>query len=143
MSRTIIINENPKKKRTPDCVIRALKTALNLDAKTIIYELTDIYIKDGWFINDPKCYDKYLKSKGYIKQPQPKYEDGTKYNANEFCKLLNSTESIHGTVLAHVGTHHIVAFVNHGTDDNKDYYLHDSWDSSTGRVGNYWIKDCV
>ena len=137
-NKFISVNKNPKGKKTTDCVIRALITALNLSVETIIQELTTIYITKGWFINDKKCYSKYLESKGYAIHKQPKRYDNTKYTAEEFCEYLNENTDINGTVIAHVGGHHISTFVNVGTDKNRDYRIYDIWDCSSKCVGNWW-----
>ena len=116
MGKFVYNNENHKNKKTTDCVIRALKTVLDIDIKTIIYELTDIYIKTGFYISDPKCYDKYLTSKGYTKMKQPRHSDKSKFTAEEFCDYLNHLYDIKGDIVAHVGGHHITTFVNEGTE---------------------------
>lgn len=140
MGKFIKHNAGAKNQRTCDCVIRALVTALSLDIRTVINELTDIYMETGYFINDPKCYDKYLSNKGYIKNKQPRCADNTKYTAEEFCEYLNQHTEINSTVLAHVGSHHITAFVNIGDNTDRDYRVYDTWDCTQKSVGNYWTS---
>ena len=138
MDKFINVNKNPKGKKTGDCVIRALVAALNKDVREVVEGLTDIYVNKGWFINDSKCYDIYLKQNNYIKCLMPRKPDNTKFTAEEFCLYLNDREDVTGVVLAHVGGHHISTFVNMGTDNNKDYRIQDTWDCSTKCVGNWW-----
>lgn len=120
-------NANPKNKIGGDCVVRAIATALNQSWETTVRELTEVGIKYGYVLNDTKTYEKYLKEKGWVKCKQPRKSDNTKFTGKEFCKGLRST------VVAHIGTHHIVAIV-----DGK---INDIWDSSDGCIGNYWIKE--
>ena len=141
MGKFVYNNENHKNKKTTDCVIRALKTVLDIDIKTIIYELTDIYIKTGFYISDPKCYDKYLTSKGYTKMKQPRHSDKSKFTAEEFCDYLNHLYDIKGDIVAHVGGHHITTFVNEGTEIEPNYKIYDIWDCSNKCVGNWWCRE--
>lgn len=138
MGKFMCVNNNPKNKKTSDCVIRALVTALDKDIVTIISDLTNIYMTKGWFLNDPKCYDTYLRQNNYIKCPMPKKYDNTKFTAEEFCTYLNNRNDVTGVVLAHVGGHHISTFVNIGTEEDKDYRIQDIWDCSNKCVGNWW-----
>lgn len=119
-------NENPKNNRAGDCVVRALAAATGDSWETVLTDLTEIALKIKMMPNDKKTYAKYLEVKGWEKQKQPKKLDGTKYTGDEFVKLVNDT------VIAHIGGHHIVCI--------KDHKVLDTWDSTDGCVGNYWIK---
>lgn len=77
--------------------------------------------------NDKKVYTKYIENKGWIKCKQPRKSNNTKYTGKEFVKIVK------GTVLAHIGGHHIVCI--------KDNKVLDIWDSTDGCIGNYWIKE--
>lgn len=121
-------NANPKNKKTDDCVIRAICTALDLPYRTILHELVEVCEASGYSITDVKCYDRLLKKYGFKKQRQPKKPDGTKYTGTEFCRMVKNE-----TILAHIGGHHIVCIQN-GT-------ILDIWDSSGGCIGNYWRKE--
>ena len=126
-------NNNPKNKKTCDCVIKALTEVTDKSVEEIITELTTIYINKGWFINDPKCYDIWLKDNGYEKQNRPKFPDGKKYTGNEFCEYLN-TLGITDTILAHIGAHHITVFKH----TEEGYAVQDAWNCSDYCVGNWW-----
>ena len=119
-------NANPKGKKTTDCVIRAICTALNQDYNKTAKELLEFWLKTGYNMSDVKCYGKYLESKGWKKQKQPRKPDNTKYIGKEFVK------QIEGTCIAHIGGHHVVCI--------KEGKVLDIWDSTDGCVGNYWIK---
>ena len=141
MEYFVKVNNNPKNKKTTDCVIRALTMATGLTHETVINELVDIYMTKGYFINDKKCYERWLEMRKYIKHKQPRRrDDNTKYTGADFCEYLNNSD-ITGTVIAHIGGHHITTFVNVGTDKNKDYKIHDIWDCTNKCVGNYWTEE--
>lgn len=135
MSRFINKNNNPKGKRTGDCTIRAFTELTNKSIEEIILELTAIYIKTGYFIDDPKCYDKWLKNIGYEKQKQVKKYDNTKYTGGEFCMYLNTLGTT-DTIVAHIGGHHITTFVY----TENGYMIQDTWDCTHKCVGNWWKR---
>ena len=60
-------------------------------------------------------------------EKERKKSNNTKYTGKEFVKIIN------GTALAHIGGHHIVCI--------KDNKVLDTWDSTDGCIGNYWIKE--
>ena len=120
-------NANPKGKKTDDCVIRAICTALNEDYEKTARGLLEIALKTGYYTTDGKCFGKYLESKGWKKQKQPRKMDNTKYKGKEFVKYIK------GTCLANIGGHHIVCI--------KDGKVLDIWDSTEGCIGNYWTKE--
>ena len=135
MARFINKNNNPKGKRTSDCTIRAFTELTNKSIEEIISELTAIYIKTGYFIDDPKCYDKWLKNNGYEKQKQVKKYDNTKYTGSEFCIYLNTLGTT-DTIVAHIGGHHITTFIY----TENGYMIQDTWDCTYKCVGNWWKK---
>ena len=121
-------NANPHNRKGGDCVVRAIATTLEQSWETTVQELTLIGIKYGYVLNDKSCYEKYLASKGWIKHPQPRKYDNTKYTGKEFCKK----RLVADRCIAHIGGHHLVAIV-----DSK---VLDIWDSTEGCIGNYWTK---
>ena len=126
-------NANPKGVITTDCVIRALSTALEQDYNKTVMDLAELQCKTGYDDGDPKLYDRYLKSKGWVKQKQPRKEDNTKYTGKEFCKEIQTHRHWYNPqILAHIGGHHIVAIM-YGQ-------VWDTWDSTNKSIGNYWEK---
>lgn len=119
-------NANPKGKYTCDCVARAVCTALNEPYETVIREMVEMSIKTGYEYTDPKCIDKYLQSKGWTKMKQPRKANNTKYTGKEFHKVFK------GVCVANIGGHHIVCI--------KGGKVYDTWDSTDGCIGNYWVK---
>lgn len=122
-------NANPKNRITGDCSFRAISTALMQDYNKTVMEMAELMCKTGYALNDAKGEETYLASKGWIKHPQPRKADGTKYTGDEFCMMLADKSTRY---VAHIGGHHIVAIV-----DGKVY---DTWDSTEGCIGNYWTE---
>lgn len=125
-------NANPKNRYGGDCVIRAISAALEQSWDETVKELTAVGIKYGLVCNDEKCYKKYLKQKGWIQHPQPRFSDNKKYTGKEFCDFLKRFKN-NKSIIAHIGTGHIVAII-----DNK---VNDIWDCTNFCIGNYWIKE--
>lgn len=119
-------NANPKNKRTADCVVRAICTVLNQSYDQTAKDLTDLWLKTGYHISDVKCYGKYLESKGFIKNKQPRKTNNQKYIGAEFVQVFK------GECVAHIGGHHIVCI--------KNGKILDIWNSSGKCIGNYWTR---
>lgn len=113
-------------KKTTDCVVRAICTVLDHDYKTTARELLEFWLKTGYDMSDVKCFGKYLESKGWEKQKQPRKPDNTKYTGKEFVKHFKET------CVANIGGNHTVCI--------KNGKVMDIWDSIDGCIGNYWIK---
>lgn len=125
-------NANPKNRITGDCVVRAISTALNQDYNQTYKELFDLSVKTGYMLNDKKCYSKYMSSKGWIKLPQPRKRDNTKYTGKEYCEMIQEYSfNYPGRLFIHIGGHHVAAIV--------EGRICDIWNSTGGCVGNVWI----
>lgn len=124
----IEFNNNPKKKKTADCVIRAIALATNSTWEDIYRELTELGIKKGLMINDRNNWKAYLKNIGYEQQNMPRRDDRTRYTLEEFCNELAEDNQIY-----------IVKVAGHLTVV-KDKNLYDSWNCSRKSVGNYWTR---
>lgn len=120
-------NANPKGKKTTDCVTRAICTALDQSYEQTVKELVELWLKTGYEMSEPICFGKYLVSKGWKKQKQPRKRDNKKYTGNEFVKIFK------GTCVANIGGHHVVCI--------KNGKILDIWDSADGCIGNYWTKE--
>lgn len=130
-------NANPKNRITGDCTFRAISTALNQSWEQTVMEMAELSCKTGYAINDKKGIERYLESKGWTKMPQPKKWDGTKYTGTEWCEGLFKREYFVGkSVVATIGGHHIVCI----KEINGTYKVWDTWNSTYGCIGNYWIK---
>lgn len=134
-------NANPKGKLTTDCVIRAITYATKDTYANTVNNLAKIHVSTGYDASEPKNYGKYLESLGYVKMKQPRKSDNTKYTGWDFCRALSLNPSKLGistqfydinNIVAHLGGHHIVAI--------SDKKVVDTWDSTLGTIGNFWIK---
>ena len=129
-------NANPKNKITADCVVRAICTGLEKSYEQVAHELLNWQLKTGYDYGDYKCYEKYLSSYGWEKMSQLKKDDGKKYTGKEFCEYLNKYRKTNENIIAHIGSHHIVAIVK----ESNGYKIYDHWDSSGGCVGKWYVK---
>lgn len=122
-----LYNANPKGKFTGDCVIRAVCTALEKPYEETYRELLELCLQTGYSIASKENYSKYLELQGWTKKKQPRKRDNTKYTGEEFCKFYK------GTCVANIGGNHVVCI--------KDGKVYDTWDSTDGCIGNYWVKE--
>lgn len=121
-------NNNPKGKKTGDCVIRALAQATGKPYLEVYKELFEISCKKGYMINDRRCYEKFLEQNGFVKYKQPKKWDGTKYTIGEIDELVGEDDIV------------IVKCAGHLTCV-YDLYLYDTWDCRDYCIGNFYIKE--
>ena len=140
-------NANPKKRTMAgDCVFRAISTALDQPWAQTLREITEIALKTGYAPNDQQAYTKYLQQKGFGKYGQPRKPNGTKYTGEEWCKWVSINEPYDcrfkdcKAIIAHIGGHHIVCIKPaEGDGFNRKFKVHDTWNSTHGCIGNYWI----
>lgn len=118
-------NVNPKKRKTSDCVVRALTIATGKDYKTIYTELFNISLENGYFLNEKRVEDVLLEREGFKKQKQPRKPDGTKYKVKEILQLTNADI--------------IVIRVAHHLTVVKNGVLLDIWNCSEKTINNYYI----
>lgn len=139
-------NANPKNRITGDCAFRAISTALNEDYNSTVIQMAYNMTESGYALNDKKGIENYLQKKKWVKRPQPKKKDGTKYTGREFCNYLsiNYPNGEIGNVIANIGGHHIVAIIptRHGDGFNCRYKICDIWNPSAKCIGNYWTSEC-
>lgn len=122
-------NANPKGRLTTDCTVRAICTAAELPYNTVVMEMAAMHCETGYDADSNQLIDRYLKSKGFEKMKQPRKPNNTKYTGYEFCEHIAEKDERY---VANLGGGHIVAIV-----DGK---VHDTWDSTHGCIGNYWVK---
>lgn len=124
-------NANPKNRITGDCIYRALSTALDIPYNQVVIELAELHCKTGYC--DESLYSKYLESKGWVRYGCPKKSDNTRYTVKEWIRHECLGKSYYtNSVVAHAGTHHIIAI--------KDHKVHDIWNSSEEKLGVVWLK---
>ena len=122
-------NANPKGRKTGDCVIRAICTALQMSWEETYIEMLRVALETGEAISCKENYTEFLARRGYKIQKMPRRSDNTKYTVREFVDELAKPNKIY-----------ILNLANHVTviENNK---LYDIWDCSRKSVGNYWVID--
>lgn len=105
------------------CNLHSIKPGLQYNSKGIL----EFWLKTGYDMSDVKCFGKYLESKGWQKQKQPRKADNTKFTGKEFVKHFK------GVCVANIGGNHTVCI--------KCGKVLDIWDSTGGCIGNYWLKN--
>ena len=123
-------NANPKNRITGDCRIRAIAVACEVPYNQVVMDLARIQCETGYDQTANQGISILMKEYGWVKHPQPRKADNTKYTGKEFCKLLADKNKRY---MANIGGHHVVAIV--------DKKVNDIWDSTDGCIGNYWIKE--
>ena len=136
-------NANPLGKYTTDCVVRAISTGIKEDYNKVLVELVSLQIQYGYAISDSKLYNKYLQSKGFVKMPQPRHMDNTKYTGSDWCEKLTEKypNGEIGRIIAHIGGGHVVCIAPVKCNDAIKYKVLDTWYSQSGSIGNYWVDN--
>lgn len=136
-------NANPKDRFTGDCVIRAISTATKMNYNDVVMGLAETMCETGYDMQSPEGFDRYLARLGWIKQKQPRKANGTKYTGEEFCKYLNKNlDGWYGEgIIANIGGHHTVAIMpTDNLDKQENWKVFDTWNSTDGSIGNYWVN---
>lgn len=123
-------NENPKGRKTGDCVTRALTTVCEIpyvDALRLQFETAS---KRFFGICDKGTYEPILKQFGFIKMAQPRKADNTKYTVGELDDILTDRQMEKGVFIRIAG--HCTCI--------KNGVLVDTWDCRDYTVGNYYVK---
>lgn len=127
-----LVNLNFKKKKTGDCVTRALMVALNLSYQETAKLQFETWMKTGFHTTDKKNYSKILEDAGFIKHKMPKkfHDDGsvTRYKVGEINELVHPNEIAFIDLAGHSAVY-------------KDQSLIDSWDCRKKSISNYWTKE--
>ena len=119
-------NANPYKKKTGDCVIRAVCVALKEDWEDTYKGMFDIALKTGYAVSCKENYKEYLKEKGYEMKKMPKKVNGKRYSVKEFVEELANPKK-----------NYVLNLANHLTCIEKGTLV-DIWNCSNKSVGNYW-----
>ena len=121
-------NQNPKGRITGDCVYRAISYATGVDYNDIVLEIAYRQIETGYCKDDKRTFEAILEKHGFIKMPQLKHIDGTKFTVREFVETHKT-----GLYVINMAQHLSVV------EDGKNI---DIWDCVKygGCVGNYYVK---
>lgn len=135
-------NANPKGRITGDCAIRAIATATGIPYNDVVIGLAKIHCETGYEPTMGKGLDAYMKSIGWVKHPQPRKPDGTKFTGAQFCHELWNIASW-DSVLVNIGGHHMACIKEIECPNDHIKYrfkVHDIWNSTGRCIGNYWTK---
>lgn len=119
-------NANPFKKKTGDCVIRAVCVALKENWEDTYKGMFEVAMKTGYAVSCKENYAEYLKQKGYEMKKMPKKINGKRYTLKEFIEELANPKK-----------NYVVNLANHLTCIEKGTLV-DIWNCSKKSVGNYW-----
>lgn len=135
-------NMNPRGRISADCVARAIGRASGLPWEQVIREMTEVGIKMGRVFNEKETEEKYLAEKGWVKHPQMRKDDNTKYTGKDFCRWLTERypNGELGKVVARIGGHHIACIEPVRERNAYRYKVVDTWDCTDGCVGNWWTE---
>ena len=131
MIQYLEVNRNPKGRKTGDCVTRALAGILGITWAEALKEQYEMALKKSLSWGDKKLEDAVLKKYGYIKCPQPKKPNGTKYRLYELDKVVTPYQMSLG----------IYVTVAHHATYVVDGAVEDIWDCRGYTIRNYWVKE--
>lgn len=123
-------NVNPKNRKTGDCSTRALVSVLNISYEDCLKLQMEESLKCYYDPTSKQVMERVLKRFGYIKMPQPKKSDNSKYEVRELDQIINKNILTKG-VLVTVANHHTAIVGNQ---------IIDIWNCGRKCVGNYYIK---
>lgn len=126
-------NINPKGRLVCDCVVRSIALACGQSWETTLREMTELGIKKGTVLNDPKLYPLYLAQKGFIKSNEPRDINNRKMTVREWMReqqIYDGNQK--ATIVAKIGSHHLSCIV-----DGK---VHDIWDCSNRTMHAFWYR---
>lgn len=118
-------NNNPLRKSTGDCVIRAIAAGLHADWEDVYRELTEYSIKTGYVQNSKELYGKYLIDKGWVRQKRPSPVNGKRMRLKEFAQNFN------GNAIVYAGAGHLT-YLSEGK-------ILDTWNPEDRVLNSYWI----
>lgn len=130
MIKYIEKNVNPKGRKTGDCSTRALVGTLGITYDEALKLQTEISLKTYYDPTSKQVMERVLAKFGYVKMPQPRKSDNTKYIVSEMDAILTKKEMEEG-VLVTVANHHTCITGGH---------IQDIWDCGYKTVGNYYVK---
>lgn len=119
-------NQNPKNRITGDCFYRALSYATKIPYNDVVLETAYIHCETGYC--GEKVKEAFLEKHGFVKMPQPKHKDGTKFTMREFVETYKT-----GLFVVKLPQHLTVV------ENGKNI---DIWDCVRfgGCVGCYYVK---
>ena len=121
------VNANPHKRKTKDCVVRAIATATGKPWVEVYDDLCRIGREISDMPSDRRVYERLLAQYGWRKCAMPRGADGKRMTLAQFNDAIGGSQTMIVSVILH-----LAAVV--------DGELQDTWDCSRKCVGNYWKK---
>lgn len=128
------VNVNPKGRKTGDCSTRALVGTLNISYDEALKLQMEESLKCYYDPTSKQVIERVLKKFGYVKMPQPRWDDNTKVKVRDLDKYLSwccNEDWLNGNILVTVANHHTC--INNGE-------IQDIWNCGTKTIGNYYVK---
>ena len=119
-------NPNPQRKEVPDCVIRAISIALDLDWYEVYDRLCSLGREEANMPNADSVWGKLLYRMGFAPFLLP-YHCPQCVTIRRFCEIFPS-----GTYIIGTGSHAVAVI---------DGNYHDSWDSGNEIATFFWSID--
>ena len=120
-------NSNPGKRKSGDCVVRAIAKATGKEWLDTFDGLVKISRKHYTMPSEKFTFTAYLKQEGFTMCRMPKHADNRRYTVEQF-----ADENPQGIYIISVCKHLTVLI---------DGTLYDTWDCSRKAVGNYWTAE--
>ncbi len=133
--------KNPNGRYVGDCVIRGLSAVLGISWHEVLDQLLACTDYTCLAVNTSGVYNRLLSREGYIRHKRPVNRYGKSITGKEFCVQMED-ECFYGErVFAHIGRSHVIAVMPGYLDNRFRYHIEDTWDSSDGKIGEYWVED--
>ena len=133
-------NLNPQDKYVGDCVIRALSASYNdctWDEAMDHLARASNYCEP--IINSTPNINLTLSKLGF-EHHKKIIRNNKMLTGKEFCELMSHTYFKGERIFAYVGTNHCAAILPIKQDDGRFIYkIQDTWDSTSRKIGDYWI----
>jgi hypothetical protein len=126
-SRNVYYNPNPLKKKTGDCVVRAICKATGEDWDAVFGKLCMLGLEFKSMPNSDTCWKTYLERNGFIKHSISVKKGSKRPTVESFAK-----DNPSGTYILRVANHIVTCH------DGKYY---DTWDSGDKSLYGYWEKN--
>jgi len=133
------VQKNPQGNRIGDCVIRAMASVLDTSWDEAMDKLTAVANPGDFTINRQDVYGLLLEKEGFEKRA-PLRRFGKTLTGEEFCREMSLIFHQGERIFAHVGSSHAAAIVPFREDGVTRYKIVDSWDSSSRKIDEYWVK---
>lgn len=119
-------NANPKRRKTNDCVVRAICNATGKQWHEVYEELCAIGYDMCDMPNSKRVYEQYLENIGWVKHRMPRHLSGRRYTLSQ---LADDFKRYKTNAVVSVAKH-LTAIVEGD--------LHDTWNCGHKCVGNYY-----